>query len=95
MKIQFYSDTLNKYFDDKAECLAAEREFEQKHAAEIKAKEERTARAKEVEAAWKNYLDLRAKFIEDYKQWHCTITDKDLPALNTTSVFDLFEGFFR
>jgi len=95
MKVQYYSDALKRYFDNEKECLAAEREFEQKHAAELKAKEERTARAKEVEDAYRKYIELRAKFVEDFKSWHMTITDKDLPALTTTSIFDIFDGFFK
>ena len=49
MRELYYSDVLHKQFNDKESCIAAEKEYEEKHAAELKAKEERTKEAKEVE----------------------------------------------
>lgn len=88
MRKLFYSDELKKYFDTEEECVKAEEEFKEKHALELKKKEERVSEAKKVEEAYKNYLQLRADFVKKYGSWHATITEKDLP---TTSIFDLFD----
>ncbi|MBQ3420979.1 MAG: hypothetical protein IJH34_04800 [Romboutsia sp.] len=85
MKEVFYSEILKKYFNDRAECEKAEKEYEEKHALELKAKEERTNRAKEVEEAYKKYVELRNAFIKDYHQWHMTYDDG-----NFKSFFDYF-----
>ena len=82
MKQIWYSDVLKKYFDDKAEC---EKEYEEKHAAELKAKEERSAKAKEVEAAYKKYVELRNEFIKKYGSFHMTYDNG-----NFKSFFDYF-----
>lgn len=88
--MRYYSDTLKKLFETEDELKKAEVEFEEKHALELKKKEERATRAKEVEEAYKKYLDLRAKFVKDYGSYHMTITDKDLKDPATTFLFDLF-----
>jgi len=94
MKTIYKSELLNKEFDTEEECLDAEKKYEDEHAKELALKEERAERAKEVQEAYKHYLELRAKFIEDYKSWHMTLTEKDLPALNTINWFDLFDKFW-
>ena len=94
MKTIYKSELLNKEFDTEEECLDAEKKYEDEHAKELALKEERAERAKEVQEAYKHYLELRAKFIEDYKSWHMTLTEKDLPALNTIDWFDLFDKFW-
>ena len=92
MKELFYSEQLKKYYDTKEACLAAEKEYEEKHAIELKAKEERAAKAKAVEEAYKNYLQLRSDFIKEYGQYHMTLTEKDLPKAN--SILDMFDWLF-
>lgn len=94
MKTIYKSELLNKEFETEEACLDAEKKYEEEHAKELALKEERAERAKEVQEAYKHYLELRAKFIEDYKSWHMTLTEKDLPALNTINWFDLFDKFW-
>lgn len=95
MKEIYYSECLKKYFDTKEECLKAEEEYNAKHAAEIKAKEERKAKAKEVDEAYKKYLTLRNKFIKEYGSYHCTFTEKDLPSGNIPDIFNkIFDWYW-
>ena len=89
MRELYYSDVLHKQFNDKESCIAAEKEYEEKHAAELKAKEERTKEAKEVEEAYRTYLNLRNEFVKKYGSYHMTITDT-IPELPLASIFDLF-----
>lgn len=88
--MRYYSDTLKKLFETEEELKKAEVEFTEKHALELKKKEERVTRAKEVEEAYKKYLDLRAKFVKDYGSYHMTITDKDLKNI-PISLLDFFD----
>ena len=90
MKQIWYSESLKKYFDDQEACEKAEKEFEEKHALELKKKEEKTAKAKEIEEAYKHYLELRDEFVKTYGAWHMTLTDRDLGGI---SIFDLFDPF--
>jgi len=88
MKKLFYSEILKKYYDTEEECLKDENEWNEQHKAELAAKAEKTAKAKEVEEAYKKYIELRSEFIKKYGQFHMTLTDKDLP---TNSLFDIFD----
>lgn len=90
MKEVFYSELLKKYFDTKDECLKREDEYTKAHEAELKAKEEKKALAKEVEEAYKDYIEKRTKFIDKYGSWHATYTADDFPFKTLTSFFDLF-----
>lgn len=92
--MKYFSEVLKKSYDTEKECLDAEKQYEEAHAKEIALKEERAKRAQEVQDAYKKYLELRAKFIEDYKSYHMTLTEKDLPALNNLNLFDLFDKFW-
>lgn len=92
--MKYYSEKTKKVYDEVDALEAAEKEFDEREAKELALREERKARAHEVEDAYKHYLELRAKFIEDYKSFHMSITDKDLPKLSSGSllemIFDLF-----
>ena len=92
--MKYYSELVKKNFDSEQECLDAEKKYEEEHAKELALKEERAARAKEVNEAYKKYLELRAKFLEDYKSFHMTLTEKDLPAINSVNLWDLFDRFW-
>ena len=90
---KYYSETLQKTFDTKEECLKAEQEFEEKHKAELQVKEERAAARKEVEQLYKEANEARKKadealtaFLKKYKHYHSTITT----APNTKTIFDAF-----
>ena len=111
----FHSDLLNKNFATEKEAVEAERAYqekvkqeqmrkaeEQKRLEKIRA--ERTARAKEVDAAFKAAIEARKhanelldKFIKDYGSFHATFaegSEKD-PNGNADKFFkDLFESFF-
>ena len=95
MKTVYQSEKLNRIFDSEEDCLKAEKEHEEKEAKALALKNERADRAKEVKEAHQHYLDLKAKFIEDYGSWHETITAENLPALNSISnLWDLFDSFW-
>jgi polyphosphate kinase len=102
--MKFYSEKLNKFFDNDEACLKAEAEFDKKkadeEAAQKKLKEARTTRAKEVEDAYRvaadaytKYVKLRNAFIKDYQSWHMSYT-QDFPITEDLSdiikvIFDL------
>lgn len=90
--MKYFSEKTKKMYDSVELLETAEKELDEKQEKELKLKEERKARAQEVEEAYKKYLELRAKFIEDYHSYHMTLTEKDLP--KTTSIFDLFDNFW-
>lgn len=77
MKQFWYSEILKKYFETEEACKKAEDEYNQKHAVELKAKEERARRAKEVNDAYAHYVELKNKFIKDYNEFHMTYRNKD------------------
>ena len=88
--MKYYSETLNKVFENEKDCLNAEKEYKAKVEAEEKHKKEladsRKIRAKEVEDAYKaiidaqkHYNELLTNFCKEYGSFHCTITDEDFP----------------
>jgi hypothetical protein len=99
--MKYYSEKLNKFFDNDEACLKAEEAFDKKKADEElrqkKLKEERAARAKEVEEAYKaivdaktKYAELKNKFIADYGSFHQTFNFKtDIPTGNWNDLFNL------
>lgn len=96
MKQVYVSEVLgNKTFETEEECLAAEKEHEEKLAAEKAKKEERKERAEEVEKAFKDADEAYKvakeklnKFVSDYGAYHKTYSGT-LPA---KSLFDYFFG---
>ena len=82
--MKYYSETLNKVFDTEDELKTAEEEQEKKYAVQLKKKEERAERAKEVEKAYKEYRKLLNAFIKDYGYYHQTLRDDD-----GLSIFDI------
>ena len=89
--MKYYSETLNKVFENEKDCLKAEKEHKEKVEAEEKHKKEladsRKIRAKEVEDAYKavidaqkHYNELLTNFCKEYGSFHCTITNEDFPA---------------
>ena len=91
---KYFSELLNKTFDTKEECLKAEKEFEEKHKAELQLKEERAADAKKVEEAFAKYneagkeaRELLSEFCKKYGAYHKTFSNIT-PA--TRSLFDIF-----
>lgn len=90
--MKIYSEKTNQFYEDVDSCIKAEREHEEK-LAELKKEKElkaqnRSTRAKEVEEAYKTYLDLLNKFIEDYGSFHMTYS-------NSNSNLDLLNKLFK
>lgn len=98
--MKYYSEELKKTFDTEEECLKAETEYldglkkiEEKNK---KLKEEKTARAKEVQEAYeawieaeKTYKSLRNDFIRDYGYFHATYsTSEDLNDFDIKKMVD-------
>lgn len=84
--MKYYSEELKKLFDNKDELTKAESKAKEvalaKEEKEKALREERAARAKEVEDAFKAVRDaekkaneLLNKFVKDYGSFHTTIKD--------------------
>jgi hypothetical protein len=97
--MKYYSETLNKVFENEKDCLNAEKEYKAKVEAEEKRKKEladsRKARAKEVEDAYKavidaqkHYNELKNKFVDDFGSFHMTFSTTD-------DFHSLFSDLFR
>ena len=97
--MKYYSETLNKVFENEKDCLNAEKEYKAKVEAEEKRKKElvdsRKARAKEVEDAYKAVIDtqkhyngLKNKFVDDFGSFHMTFSTTD-------DFHSLFSDLFR
>lgn len=97
--MKYYSETLNKVFENENECLNAEKEYKAKVEEEEKRKKEladsRKIRAKEVEDAYKaiidaqkHYNELKNKFVEDFGSFHMTFSTTD-------DFHSLFSDLFR
>ena len=80
--MKYYSDKLNKVFDTVDELESAELEYTKKQDEELKKKQERKERAKEVDEAFKNYQKLLSAFIKDYGSYHFSCNDKFLDDVN-------------
>ena len=99
MKPVYYSEKTKKYYDEKEDAIAAEKEWDEKNAVALKIKEERQAAADEIEAARKeyvkaynHYIDLMNEFIKKYKSYHTTYTQE---ISKPVSIVDLFNSFFN
>ena len=97
--MKYYSETLNKVFENEKDCLDAEKEYQAKVEEEEKRKKEladsRKVRAKEVEDAYKaiidaqkHYNELKNKFVEDFGSFHMTFSTTD-------DFHSLFSDLFR
>lgn len=97
--MKYYSETLNKVFENEKDCLNAEKEYKAKVEAEEKRKKEladsRKTRAKEVEDAYKavidaqkHYNELKNKFVDDFGSFHMTFSTTD-------DFHSLFSDLFR
>ena len=97
--MKYYSETLNKVFENEKDCLDAEEEYKAKVEEEEKRKKEladsRKVRAKEVEDAYKaiidaqkHYNELKNKFVEDFGSFHMTFSTTD-------DFHSLFSDLFR
>lgn len=79
--MKYYSEKLKKLFDKEEELREAEKTFNEKEALELKKREQRATRAKEVDEAYNHYAELLKAFIKDYGSYHHTIKDNDFDIL--------------
>lgn len=98
--MKYYSDITRQFYETAKGCKEAEDQYKQalaeKEANELKLKEEKANRAKEVEAAYqavldaqKHYNELKNSFIKDYKTYHMTYS-------TVNDLFnDITETFFK
>ena len=70
--MRIFSDITGKEYKTVEECLAAEKEFEEKLAAKRAQqkllKEQKDERLNEIKEAYKNYVELSKKYREDYHE---------------------------
>ena len=99
IKTKYYSDVTKKFYDVHDEAIEEEEKEKEKNALELKKKEEKAQRAKEIEAAYQKYVDdykqfleLKNKFVKDYGSFHMTFKD-NTPKVVETNLFDLFDWF--
>lgn len=64
----YYSKLLNKPFDTVDELVAAETKYNEAHAAELRAKEEKKAAADKVNEAYKHYLEVCDKANKEIRE---------------------------
>jgi hypothetical protein len=64
--MKYYSEQTKKLYDSPEELAKAEKDFEEKKTAELKKKEAREVRAKEVADAYNKYVELFNAFVKDY-----------------------------
>lgn len=69
MKPVFYSEELKKYFDTEEACLKAEKEHNDKKAAEVKAAEEKKVAKKAVDEAFEKYIKLKNEYLKKYGEY--------------------------
>ena len=102
--MKYYSEKLDKFYESEDECKHDEEIALEKERAEEKRKSElaenRKARAKEVEEAYKTILDAQEKydnllteFVKDYGSFHMTISEPHKHRLNPWK--DLYDLFFK
>ena len=98
--MKYSSEVLKKFFDTDEECYEAEQKDLEKRRAEeahkSKLSEERKARAKEVEDAYKavinaesTYSELLSNFIKDYGSFHMTFSEPCKRANSLQNLLDL------
>ena len=83
--MKYYSEKLKQVFDDVESLEKAEDEFNKKYAVELKMKEERAQKAKEIETAYqeyhqayKKYAGLVKAFVKEYGSYHVSFkSDED------------------
>ena len=76
--MRYYSDKTKKLYDTQKELDAAEEKYEMAVLDEQKKRDERSARAKEVNDAIKHANELLKKFNEDYGPFYTSIDNSNL-----------------
>lgn len=91
--MKYYSEILRKFYPTENECAKAEAEYsaaqKAKEAREAKLAADRKIRAKEVEDAFKRFIEARKKydkllekFVNDYGSFHMTYSDTNTSTSN-------------
>ena len=83
--MEYYSNKTRKLYKTVEELEKAEKAFDEAKAAELKKREEREVRAKEVEDAYNKFVELFNAFVKDYGYY---VEFKKTN--NNLSLFDLF-----
>lgn len=65
--MKFYSEKTKKLYDSEELLTAGEKELADKEAEKAKLAETRKARAEEVEASYKNFIDVKKKAMDEIK----------------------------
>lgn len=93
--MRYYSDKLKKVYDSPEELEKAEKALEKANTELKKLREEKAARAKEIEDAYlkiqedtKEYNRLVNAFVKDYHEFHTTVRNNVVSP--TISLFDFF-----
>ena len=100
--MKYYSEKLNKLFDSEEQLIAQEEEVakvEAEKAAKEKAlKENRAARAKEVQEAFEKAKEVNTEankklndFIKDYGSYHCSFSNVN----DDNNFWSLLDYFFK
>jgi isopenicillin N synthase-like dioxygenase len=95
--MKFYSEKTKEFYESEAECVKAEKDFEEQIATKKKEEKrqatERKLRAKEVEnayetakEAYRHYYDLLDKFIADYGYFHMSIDGDSLKSVDDNAL---------
>ena len=95
--MKYYSDKTKKLYSTEAELGADEKKFDQERVKLEKAKQAKSARAKEIEEAYKKveeatkeYNKLVNKFVDDYGYYHSTISRQ---VSSPISLFDIISNW--
>lgn len=67
--MRYYSDELKKFFNTEEQCISAEEEYRKK-------RDEKDARKREVDEAFKHAMKLAEDYSRDYEvSYECTLDD--------------------
>lgn len=76
--MQYYSEKTKKLYKSENALVEAEKAYDEKNALQLKKREERATRAKEVDEAYQHYQELLKKFLDDYGCYHRTDKKGDI-----------------
>lgn len=87
--MKYYSEKTDKLYDSEEALVAAENKLLEEQKRKQALKDERAARAKEVEDAIEHANQLMSKFVEDYGSFHTTVNPTNNWLNTLLSLFDL------
>lgn len=99
--MKYYSEVTKKLYDTERELAIAEADAIKQQAEAEEKKKARANRAKEVEDALKavteaqrHYTELKNKFIEDYGNFHVSLSEKT-PVMKQSDINSLIDLLFN